>query len=269
MMHDTDYRRMTVSELGISRLSLKEAGALVAKCLWLEGELPNSETVKVKDPDREWSTIYDPELDAPLSEHINKFTKLLIAAVTSKELKAEITSRTLEGDIIEASTYISADDLMAWLEERGIGYGDFFDEYFEFENDLFSRAFDFIQAERIRKKEKKLGLDSAKRTGFSEDEYFLLYQKCNTLEAENLSLKGNAENIKPITEKQRGAYLNIIGALLSVLLGKSSSGKPYSQFNSQQAIIEIIQVLFADKNGLSKRNLEAQFSQAKRNLEGQ
>ncbi|MCC7037808.1 MAG: hypothetical protein IT560_10960 [Alphaproteobacteria bacterium] len=268
-MNDPDYRRITVSELGIRRLSLKEAGELVAKCLWLEGELPDSETVKIKDPDRDWSTIFDPELDEPLGEHIKKFTQLLIAAVTNKELKAEIISRSLEGEIIGSSTFISADDLMEWLEERGIGYGDFFDEYFQFENDLFSQAFDFVQAERIRKKERKLQLDKTKRPFFSEDEYLILSQKYLTLQSENQSLRANTENIKPISEKQRSAYLNIIGALLGVLLGKSPSGKPYSLFNSQQAIIDIIQELFTDKNGLSKRNLEEKFSQAKRNLEGQ
>ena len=102
----------------------------------------------------------------------------------------------------------------------------------------------------------------------ADDEYFLLMQKCRTLEAENQALKGNAENTKPISEKQRGAYLNIIGALLGILLGKSSSGKAYSQFSTQQAVIDAIHGTYSEKNGLSKRNLEEKFSLAKRNLDG-
>lgn len=197
-----DYSRMTTGDLGIRRLSLCEAGELVAKCLWLEGELPDSKTVKIKETDRDWETIYDPRLGEPLKEHSNKFTKLLINAINNKEIKADAISRTLDGEIIAQKTYISAEDLMPWLEERGVGYGDFFEEYFNFENDLFDKAFTFVQAERIRQTERKLRLDK-KHAVFTEDEHLLLYQKCRTLESEIDSLKGNVENATLVEDVRR------------------------------------------------------------------
>lgn len=71
---------------------------------------------------------------------------------------------------------------------------------------------------------------------------------------------------KPLSEKERQTYQNITGALLGVLLGKSSNGVPYSNFESQQAIIEMIHNLYGDRHGLSKRNLESKFAEAKKIL---
>jgi hypothetical protein len=67
---------------------------------------------------------------------------------------------------------------------------------------------------------------------------------------------------KEISPREKTTYLNIIGALLGILLGKSSNGNPYSKFNNQQAIIDAIHANYSNKNGLSKRNLEAKFAQA-------
>lgn len=74
------------------------------------------------------------------------------------------------------------------------------------------------------------------------------------------------ESEKPVLVRERTGYLNIIGALLGVLLGKSSSGIAYSQFESQQAVIDCIHATYGDRSGLSKRNLEDKFAKAKEKL---
>lgn len=78
-------------------------------------------------------------------------------------------------------------------------------------------------------------------------------------------------NIKNITSnelatREKETYQNIIGALLGLLLGKSSSGVAYSNFDSQQAIIDMIHTLYGDRHGLSRRNLESKFAESKRTL---
>ncbi len=67
-------------------------------------------------------------------------------------------------------------------------------------------------------------------------------------------------------QKERTSYLNIIGGLLEIMLGKSPSGVAHSVFDGQSAIIDSLVVHFPDKPGLSKRNLEAKFAEGKRSL---
>lgn len=80
------------------------------------------------------------------------------------------------------------------------------------------------------------------------------------------SLFENTNVHNEMKTKEREAYLNIIGALLGLLLGKSSNDIPYSQFRSQQAIIDAIHANFGKGHGLSQRNLEDKFSKAKEKL---
>lgn len=95
----------------------------------------------------------------------------------------------------------------------------------------------------------------------------------NTLKNEYDALLGERDSLKSMVEKQyqpsersETTYLNIIGGLLELLLGKSSSGKPYSSFETQDAIIEAMLAYNEDKQGISKRTLQEKFAAAKRNL---
>ena len=71
---------------------------------------------------------------------------------------------------------------------------------------------------------------------------------------------------KPLTKRAETTYLNIIGALLDLLLGKSPSGKPYSVFESQNAIIEMLLTHHGGKPGIAERTLAEKFAAAKRSL---
>ena len=61
-------------------------------------------------------------------------------------------------------------------------------------------------------------------------------------------------------------YLNIIGAMLGLMLGKSPAGKPQSVFDNQAAIIAALLGHHEGKPGISARTLEDKFAAAKRSL---
>lgn len=61
-------------------------------------------------------------------------------------------------------------------------------------------------------------------------------------------------------------YLNIIGAMLELMFGKSPGGQPYSIFDNQTAIIDKLLVRHGGKPGISQRTLEEKFAAAKRSL---
>ena len=62
-------------------------------------------------------------------------------------------------------------------------------------------------------------------------------------------------------------YLNIIGALLHLILGKSPGGISHSVFKDQAAVIENLLATHPRTPGLSKRTLEEKFPAAKKSLD--
>jgi len=84
------------------------------------------------------------------------------------------------------------------------------------------------------------------------------------LERENVHqlLKANTK----ISDRSETAYLNIIGAMVSLLLAHSPSGKPHSVFRSQAAIVDALTAHHKDLPGISKRNLDDKFAAAKRRI---
>lgn len=83
----------------------------------------------------------------------------------------------------------------------------------------------------------------------------------NQVEKESLQ-----QNLK-VPLRALNTNLAIIGTMLKLLLGKSASGKPYSEFNSQAAIIDMLVINHGGIDGISKRNLEDKFSDANKYLD--
>lgn len=77
-------------------------------------------------------------------------------------------------------------------------------------------------------------------------------------------LPGEVANAKQATRET--TYLNIIGAMLELVLGKTPAGKPQSVFESQAAIIDALIAHHGTKPGISKTTLEAKFAEARRQL---
>ncbi|MFT4510348.1 hypothetical protein [Caballeronia sp. 15711] len=70
--------------------------------------------------------------------------------------------------------------------------------------------------------------------------------------------------------REETTYLNIVGGLLRLLLGKSpGSGKKYSSFATQDAVIDGLLAHFEGTPGISKRTLESKFAEANRSIDAQ
>ena len=76
-----------------------------------------------------------------------------------------------------------------------------------------------------------------------------------------------SDNAREPGSRAESTYLNVIGGLLSLLLGKSPGGKPYSSFTSQEAVINALVAHHGDQLGISKSTLENKFAQARRRLQ--
>lgn len=71
-----------------------------------------------------------------------------------------------------------------------------------------------------------------------------------------------------LNAKERTSYLNILGGLLALMLEAGPLGKTRSGYDDQAAIIDGLLARYPGAAGLSKRNLEAKFAEAKRTLSG-
>lgn len=88
----------------------------------------------------------------------------------------------------------------------------------------------------------------------------------NALLGERDSLRAMVEKMNAPGERAETTYLNIIGAMLALMLGKSPAGKPQSVFDNQAAIITTLLGHYEGKPGISARTLEEKFAAAKRSL---
>ena len=70
-----------------------------------------------------------------------------------------------------------------------------------------------------------------------------------------------------VSPRSEGTYLNIVGGLLGLLLGKSPSGKPYSSFETMESVISALLAHHAGRPGMAERTLWAKLAQARRHLE--
>lgn len=86
---------------------------------------------------------------------------------------------------------------------------------------------------------------------------------------ERQELKSRIKSHEGVSERSELTYQQIIGALLSLLLGHSPAGKPLSVFKSQAAIVDAINARNQDVPGLSKRTLDEKFAAANRSIKKQ
>ncbi|WP_454834418.1 hypothetical protein [Pseudomonas lini] len=84
------------------------------------------------------------------------------------------------------------------------------------------------------------------------------------LKRENAQLIAQLRSANKPNERAERSYLLLIGALITLLLGKTPSGKPYSSFASQASIISVLTARNRGKPGFNKRSLEEKFAAAKR-----
>ena len=96
------------------------------------------------------------------------------------------------------------------------------------------------------------------------------YAQCkesNTaLKLQVCKLTQKLEPEETLSERGRAALLNIIGGLLTVLRGRSSSGQRYSQFDNDAAIIEMVIFYHRGRVGISERTMQKHFAAARHSL---
>ncbi len=82
------------------------------------------------------------------------------------------------------------------------------------------------------------------------------------------SCQAKVENDSPPGPRAESTYLNIIGGLLSLLLGKSPGGVPYSSFRNMESVIGALLAHHENLPGISERTLWSKLAQARRQLQG-
>ena len=247
-------RIATAPHFGVFHLNLNEAGMLIAKCLWFRGQIGHSDKSFEFD---------DYELELILGKQAMHYTHILKHAVIQDRLIPVRIKREIEGQIVPDQTYIEALYLADWLEDCGIYLGEAFEEeYIPSQENLSLKVAMLIKSQQHQQSLRFQDVDLTQNA-----ENIFLRSRVAELEEQLEAQKQQTPAHAPISEKQRGAYLNIIGAMLGLLLGKSPSGKPYSNFDTQQSIIDAIHGTFGEASGLSERNLCAKFAEAKRTLQ--
>jgi len=91
-------------------------------------------------------------------------------------------------------------------------------------------------------------------------------REIDAMRGERDSLRAMVEKMNAPGERAETTYLNIIGAMLALMLGKSPAGKAQSVFDNQAAIIAALLGHHEGKPGVSARTLEEKFAAGKRSL---
>lgn len=94
-----------------------------------------------------------------------------------------------------------------------------------------------------------------------------------TIIAEKNALLGERDSLRAMVDKANApggrsekTYLNIIGGLLALMLGKSPAGKPQSVFDNQGAIISAMLGHYGHIKGMGDSNLEKIMADANKTL---
>lgn len=114
-----------------------------------------------------------------------------------------------------------------------------------------------VKADRDALKEKNSDL---------EDAVMRLKTESEALTIENKRLQEVVSKTQILDDRSRATYLNVIGALTSLIFGKNSLGAPNSLFRNQSALINALVENFGSVQGISKKNLEIKLLEAKNYL---
>jgi hypothetical protein len=72
---------------------------------------------------------------------------------------------------------------------------------------------------------------------------------------------------QPLGPRSEATYLNIVGGLVSLLLGQSPNGKPYSSFRTMESVISALLAHFDGHPGIAERTLWQKLGAAKRHID--
>lgn len=95
----------------------------------------------------------------------------------------------------------------------------------------------------------------------------LLRAAHEALATEHAKCAAHDAHMREPSPRSETTYLNIIGGLLTLLLGRSPSGAAYSSFENMDSVISALLAHHEGRPGLSERTLWAKLAQARRHLE--
>jgi len=223
MLYDIYSERHAHLALNVDAVTLKEGALIAAKCLALEGQCDVDLPEK---PEEKSYNIFDNSLDKFVADITFHLMEGFARCINQNQLKTIRIKRDIDDRINVDETIISFDEVTDWLEQRNYEIGDWFNEYYDYIVGIKEKIIQIVSAEKIKK---KTGLSVAEDKSREELHRELLivqdeaFQRLFALERLQQALKPEQQ----MTEKERNNLLKIIGALLGLLLGKSSSGKPY------------------------------------------
>jgi hypothetical protein len=168
--------------------------------------------------------------------------------------------RVVEGYVAPERRHVSRQHLKEWIAKEFPS-----DKPAFLFDDIERKTHSAINAESFRVLQADRGA-LAVRLEKAKGEFRKLRQEKDELARINQSLQAITEKMGTPGERAETTYLNIIGALLDLVLGKSPGGQSYSTFTSQAAIISALLAHHEGKAGISARTLEEKFAAAKRCL---
>ncbi len=80
------------------------------------------------------------------------------------------------------------------------------------------------------------------------------------------SAKHGATSEASVARRSETTYINILGGLLTLILGKSPSGMPYSSFRTMEAVISALIAHHEGLPGMSERTLWSKLAAAKKQV---
>lgn len=93
--------------------------------------------------------------------------------------------------------------------------------------------------------------------------YERLHREHEALRKETAKVLLTDRSIGPRSET---TYLNIVGGLLTLLLGTSPTGKPYSSFRTMESVISALLAHYEGHPGIAERTLWAKLAAAKQHI---
>ena len=203
--------------------------------------------------------VLDPE-DFPEWPVLRLNVERIYDAILNKDLPYGRLGVTVSGDTEVASEELTIrhTDLKAWMAHY------YPDQKPSFLFDAIERrwhtaiSIDTVQTLLADRTALKIRLgDFSQAYKKLRDEYAVLQREHSQL-ASRL-----AADLSPRGER---TYLNIIGALVSLLFTRTPAGHAYSVFQSQESVINALKAHFGDRQGITERTLEAKFAAGKRSI---
>ena len=128
--------KLTKDNFGIEYFNINETASLICRCMVCDGELD-------VEFEKDYVSLFEPEEEIILKDHIKDFADKLVKAIDSNKLKAGVIRRDFDENIVREDTYIDFNHTLDWLTERGVELGDlYYDDYRSFICDILSNTED-------------------------------------------------------------------------------------------------------------------------------